>query len=130
MKKNTPTIMALTIIVSAGLALMFVNLNIIQTGAERSAYMAALVGALIGGGFFLVLRLLFPAVLERGPQSSRRNLPIVLVGAFAAVAVAVVGSLADLWSRPFFTAIGWALVIGVAFGIVYLFAVRFALANK
>jgi hypothetical protein len=61
---------------------------------------------LIGAGFYLVLRTVFPAVLEKGPLSLRRNLPIVLVGAFAAVAVAVVGSLADLWSRPFMTALG------------------------
>lgn len=122
--------MALTIIVSAGLALLFVKLNFIQTGSQHSAYTAALVGALIGGAFFLVLRIIFPAVLEKGPLLLRRNLPIVLVGAFAAVAVAVVGSLADLWSRPFFTALGWALVIGVAFGIVYWFAVRFPVAKK
>lgn len=118
--------MALTIIVSAGLALMFVKLNIIQTGSEPSAYTAALVGALIGAGFYLVLRTVFPAVFEKGPLLLRRNLPIVLVGVFAAVAVAVVGSLVDLWSRPFMTALGWGLLIGVAFGIVYWFAVKFA----
>jgi hypothetical protein len=129
MKKNVPTIAALTIIVSAGLALAFLKLNIIQTGSERSAYTAALFGALIGAGFYLVLRMVLPGMLERGPLLLRRNMPTMLAGAFAAIAVAVIGSFMDLWSRPFLTALGWGLIIGVAFGVVYWLAVRFAVKS-
>lgn len=125
MRKNTPTVMALTIIISAGLALAFVKLNIVEAGSQRSAYTAALAGALIGAALFLLAPRVVPPILQRGMLSSRRNLVIVLAAAFSVVPVAVIGSFMDLWGRPFFTALGWALLIAVIYGIMFWTVLRF-----
>lgn len=118
----------MTIIVSAGLALVFVKSNIIATGSERSTYTAALVGALIGSGYVLFLLTVFPVQLTRGPQLLRRHWLNFLRGGISAIPIVVIGSLMNLWDRPFLTALGWALIIGLAFGIVFQMAERFIAA--
>ncbi len=111
--------------VAAVTAMMFGLVGIIYYSLSAgnvpgsSIVAAVFAGAVIGGAAFLVVSRRLMRLLRPDSAFSGQRGFIILASSLSTVPVAIVGSLAGLWRRPFPTALGYGLIIGAVYILLF-----------
>jgi hypothetical protein len=106
------------VIVFVGLAVAVCALLTEDGPSTQQIGVAALVGVIIGAVSVLVTRRWAQAWWSGKQAEIRHHRTFNLAIAMSAVPVAVIGSFADLWSRPFPVALGYGALIGLGYVIL------------